>query len=217
MSWLRRSMKLRSCRSTRLAIGAGLAVDRVHADVDRPAASRMRGSGSSAAHLRACWQSERGGKPALLPQHVAIERAQADGEQALVLHCAIEKRLQAGALGVADRVGDRVGQRVGHSVPRMLRSRANQRSVRPIHQRQREIGGRDQRQHQRQQGNGVAGGATSSDRAGRPLRGRIAGLGESLKDHRRVRCRRAAAGFVSSPSSIFTRMFHIAKPRRDGP
>ena len=92
---------------------------------------------------------QRRGKAGAAAQHRAIERAQADGDQALVLHRAVEQGLQAGALGVADRVADRVGQRVGHQRAAHVQVAREPAQREPIHQRQREVRGRDQRQQQR--------------------------------------------------------------------
>ena len=131
-----------------LGDGAGLALDRVHADVDRTARQAKARLGQVGGDLRLL-AVQRARKAGAAPQHRSIERTQADGEQALVLHRAIEEGLQAGALGVADRVADRVGQRVGHQGAAHVQVAGEPAQREAIHQRQREIRGRDQRHEQR--------------------------------------------------------------------
>ena len=190
VSWLRRSMKLRSCSSTSLAIGPVLAVDRVHADVNRPAGETKTRLGQLGGALRLP-ALERAREAGTASQHGSVERAQADGEQALVLDRAIEQRLQArlpwrrrarrrssrtrcwspGCRACSDRARTSAASAGPSAAARNTRPRSASRSA--------------------AQGIGAGGGVTSSD----PTAALQARTAAPKRDPRRRACRRAGTGF----------------------
>ena len=135
MSWLRRSTKLMSCSSTRLATGAISPLTWCTPTWTWPPSSESRGSGCSRCGLRlAAAQVLRKARGAA--QQRAVERAQADRVQALVLHRAVEQRLQALHARFAHRRADRVGQRVGDQRAARVQVAREPAQGQLIHQRQ---------------------------------------------------------------------------------
>ena len=125
----------------------GFAVDRVYADVDRtPRQSKARlAEHGHGLRLLAVQGARKAGAAA---NHRSIERTEADGEEALVLHHTIEEDLQAGAFGVADRISDRIGQCVGHQAAPRVQVAGEPAQREAIHHGQGEIRGRDERHEQ---------------------------------------------------------------------
>ena len=79
----------------------------------------------------------------------AVERTQSDPHQAFVLRHAIEQRLQVRAAVMRQRFGDRIRQRGREQrAPQVLIARKPAQRQ-PVHQRQRQISGRDEREHER--------------------------------------------------------------------
>ena len=87
----------------------GFAVHRVHADVHRATRQPQPRVGLSGCRLclRAVEAARKGGGAA---QWGAVEPAQGDREQALILHGAVEQSLQTCALCVAESIADRIGK-----------------------------------------------------------------------------------------------------------
>jgi hypothetical protein len=129
---------------------AQLVGDRVHADVHRAALDDKQ-------RLRACGDLARAGAVQAVrerrgpTQQSAFARAQPDREQALVLHRAVEQRLQARPALVAQALGHRIGKRVGHQRPAQRQVAREPAHRQAVHQRQRQVCGDQQRDQQRQQ------------------------------------------------------------------
>jgi hypothetical protein len=85
------------------------------------------------------------------PQQLAVERAQADGEEPFVARRAIEQGLQARALVVLERLGDRVGKRARDHGAAGIQVACEPAQRQLVHERHRDVGRRDQRDHERDQ------------------------------------------------------------------
>ena len=83
-------------------------------------------------------------------QHV-VGVAQADGDQPLIHHRPVEQELQPRAPLVAARLDDGVGQRSGDQLPPDVQIACEPAQRQAVHQRQRQVGGRDQCQQQGQE------------------------------------------------------------------
>ena len=150
VSLLRRSMKLRSCSSTRSPTRPDSAMTGYTPTCTGPPSMRSSGSGS-AAICAARSQSRSFGKAARGVQQLLLGRAQPDGHQPLVLDGAVEQRLQLAAARVGQGVGDRVGQRVVDQRAAHVQVAREPAQRQPVHQRQRQVGRGREDQDQRHQ------------------------------------------------------------------
>jgi len=126
------------------------AAQRLDADVDRAGGGLEQGPARLAqpCRLRAV---EFGREGPCGPGEPMIGRAQPQREEALVEDGALEEGVDAGGVAGGERIGERVGEGVGDKVAAKVEVAGEPPHRQPVHQGQRQVGGRHQHQGERQE------------------------------------------------------------------